>query len=109
MPSPFPPTKYVVSVLQRKQHAGNPVIFGRTGELYPDGSYHPVMLASILINNQGIKSDKSGDYSLHVSPGKYNIAVRSIGYQPVLLKRLQISASDSIKIDFHLVADTVKL
>jgi uncharacterized membrane protein len=109
IPARHPSNKYLVKVFQKKNPVGNPLIFGRTEELHTDGSYHPVILAYISLDNQGVKSSEDGTYSLSITPGKYDVSVRSIGYQPIVVKGMRIARNDSVMIDFHLVADTVKL
>lgn len=109
IPAHSPDNKYAIKVFTQKKPAGNPLIFGHTDELYPDGSYRPVILAYISADNQGTKSNNNGSYSLSVIPGKHNISVRSVGYQPVFIKGVRIGQNDSVRIDFHLAADTAKL
>jgi hypothetical protein len=109
IPAYSPDNKYTIKVLSKKKSTGKSSVFGYTDELYPDGSYRPVILAYISADNQGTKSNNNGRYSLNVIPGKHNISVRSIGYQPVLIKGVRIGQNDSVRIDFHLVADTTKL
>lgn len=111
MKIPANPTdnKYNIKVFSKKKSTGNSLVFGQTDELYPDGTYRPVILAYISADNQGTKSNNNGHYLLNVVPGKHDISVRSIGYQPVLIKGVRIGQNDSVRIDFHLVADTTKL
>jgi uncharacterized membrane protein len=104
-----PKNNYVIKILRRKVSTGKPLIFGRIESISYNGAYLPVMLAYVSIANQGTKSDENGNYSFDISPGRYNISIRCIGYQPIMVRGVEVSKSDSIRIDFHLVADTVKL
>lgn len=102
-------TTYEAKVFRRKTGIGNPLIFGRTESISHNGTYLPVVLAYVSIANQNTKSDENGNYSFKIIPGKYNISIRCIGYQPILVRGIKVGKSDSIRVDFHLVADTVKL
>ncbi|WP_151086600.1 carboxypeptidase-like regulatory domain-containing protein [Hymenobacter baengnokdamensis] len=109
VPARLPSSKYIIKVFPKKYTKSNPIISGHTDELYPDGSYRPIGLAYISVGKQGVKSDNDGNYSARVSPGKYDVSVRIIGYQPIVVKDVRISKKDSVRIDFHLSADTTKL
>lgn len=93
----------------RKTSKGNPWIFGHAESISQNGAYLPVKLAYVSAGNQGTKSEENGNYSLMVNPGRYDVSIRCVGYIPILVRGVRVSESDSVRIDFRLVADTVKL
>lgn len=102
-------SNYTVNILQKRKAASSPLVFGHINEIYPSGVYHPVMLAYVSVANQGMNSDENGNYSVSINPGEYDISVRCVGYKPIVVKGVHIAKRDSVRIDFHLAADTVKL
>jgi hypothetical protein len=101
--------QYTILVSRRKSLVGNPLIVGHTAQRYPDGSYHPISLAYISAATQSTTSNQDGSYLLRSSAGKQAISVRSVGYGPIVLKGVRVRQRDSIRIDFHLTADTTHL
>ena len=102
-------SRYTIKVTKKRVDVNSTSIFGHIDEVYPHGIHHPVILAYVSVDAQGTKSNESGDYSFNSSPGKHDISVRCVGYQPVVIKGMHFAKNDSVQLDFHLAADTVKL
>ena len=102
-------SRYTIKVTKKRVDVNSTSVFGHIDEVYPNGIHHPVILAYVSVDTQGTKSNESGEYSFNSSTGKHAISVRCVGYQPVVIKGINFAKNDSVQIDFHLAADTVKL
>ena len=70
----------------------------------------PVAFALVFVKNipNGATTNEDGSFSLSVSPGELTIVVSSQGYRTVS-KTVQVSAGQSLSLDFSLVEDALGL
>ncbi|MDX1314592.1 MAG: carboxypeptidase-like regulatory domain-containing protein, partial [Eudoraea sp.] len=70
----------------------------------------PVAFASVFIKNtpKGTTTDENGHFNISISSGELVIVVRSQGYRTIT-RTVQVSAGQSITLDFALVEDALGL
>lgn len=100
--------EYQTKKFERKQRNAPPIIFGSIDQKEPDGRTYPVKLAKILVNGNSTDSEPTGYYSRVLTPGEHNLSVAWPGLRTVAIKGLSLQKGDSVRIDFHLQADTAQ-
>ena len=78
--------------------AGEPIIFGSVA-LYKNG-----------VLTTGAETDFDGNYNFsNVDPGTYDVEVSYVGYSPMRIEGVKVSAGKANKLDVELSSDAVKL
>jgi len=52
-----------------------------------------------------VETDDSGDYTICLSPGTYDVLANSLGYKPAKRKSINIDAASKAMIDFVMTQD----
>ena len=100
---------YTVRVLKRRNLTAEPLVAGTVEEIGPSSSPRALPLTYIILDGQLTKSSPDGTYAFRLQPGKHNLAVKWLGLRSVYVHRLQVKPGDSIRLDFHLRADSTML
>lgn len=101
-------SEYQTKRFERKQKDAPPIVFGSIDQKELDGRTYPVKLAKVVVNGNSIDSEPTGYYSLILMPGKHDLSVAWPGLRTVAVKDLSLQKGDSVRINFHLRADTTQ-
>ncbi|MBU1009093.1 MAG: carboxypeptidase-like regulatory domain-containing protein [Bacteroidetes bacterium] len=85
------------------------------GKIFEKESREPVPFANIVLENGGTivggaTSDMDGKYVINpIPPGKYDLRATFVGYNPVLIKGIQISGNQITFYDVAMVSTSIDL
>ena len=100
----------IFSVLPIKLFAGTT---GKiAGKVIDAKTKEPLIGANIIIvgSSQGAATDVNGNYFIiNLSPGVYQVKASEIGYAPVLVKDVRVSADQTTRLDFEMSEQAVEI
>jgi hypothetical protein len=84
------------------------------GSIIDNASNAPISFANVVILNTnplvGTTTDTLGNFKLsNVSIGRYDIQVSSIGYEPFIVKEIQVSSAKEVLLNISMKASTTTL
>lgn len=85
------------------------------GKVIDDQSKQPIEYASIILSSaidqklvKSVASDKNGEFTLTIIPGKYHLTIEFISFEPILIENKQIDTDLDLGV-FALLEDNILL
>lgn len=104
------PPEYELTRFRRKDTTKEPIVTGHI-DMLQNGRLFPTEWVSVCVDQEcAVKgafphSDPAGNYTRELPPGPHQLLATFIGLLPSVVK-LQLAQGDSVRLNFHLRADT---
>lgn len=82
------------------------------GRIIDKSTGESLLGANVIIigTNMGAATDIDGNYYiLNIPPGVYDVKASMVGYTPVTIQKIRVSADQTTKIDFELNSESIEL
>jgi hypothetical protein len=91
--------------LRRTHPAGPALLLGHVALVLENGKLLSQPGAIVIINKQALITDKAGNYTLELPPGRYALRSGGVGFLWSQAPLLRVAAGDSVRLDFRLLSD----
>jgi hypothetical protein len=95
----------VATRLPRRPGARGAVLLGHVDLLLEDGKLLSQPAATIIVDKQVVAANGAGDYAIALLPGRHTLRGGGVGFLWSEAPTLQVTAGDSIRVDFRLLQD----